>query len=80
MTWCRPWALDLGPMEVLRIVDYGDCQFDFGAPETVTPFIEKHIDGILEGGAACLAMGGDHYISYPVLRSYEVRQDSAEPC
>ena len=40
MTWCRPWPWDIDPMEVLRIVDYGDCQFEFGAPETITPFIE----------------------------------------
>jgi len=70
MTWCRPWPWDIDPLEVLNIVDYGDCQFDFGAPETISPFIEKHIDGILDAGVACLAMGGDHYISYPVLRSY----------
>lgn len=70
MNWCRPWPWDIDPLEVLSIVDYGDCQFDFGAPETITPFIEKHIDGILNAGAACLALGGDHYISYPVLRSY----------
>ena len=70
MNWCRPWPWKIDPLEVLKIVDYGDCQFDFGAPETVTPFIEKHIDAILEAGAACLTMGGDHYISYPVLKSY----------
>jgi len=70
MNWCRPWPWDIDPLEALNIVDYGDCQFDFGAPETISPFIEKHIDGILDAGAASLAMGGDHYISYPVLRSY----------
>jgi len=57
MNWCRPWPWDIDPMDVLSIVDYGDCQFDFGAPETMTPFIEKHIDGILEAGVASLVMG-----------------------
>ena len=70
MNWARPWPWDIDPMEVLSIVDYGDCQFDFGAPETITPFIEKHIDGILDAGVGCLAMGGDHYVSYPLLRSH----------
>jgi len=70
MNWCRPWPWEIDPMEVLRMVDYGDCQFDFGAPETISPFIEKHIDGILDAGAACLAMGGDHFVSYPLLRSH----------
>lgn len=70
MNWCRPWPWEIDPLEVLNIVDYGDCQFDFGAAETVTPFIEKHIDDILTTGTATLAMGGDHFISYPILKSY----------
>jgi agmatinase len=70
MTWARPWPWDIDPLEALKIIDYGDCQFDFGAPETVTSFIERHIDGILDAGVASLVMGGDHYVSYPVLRSY----------
>ncbi len=70
MNWSRPWSWDIDPLECLNIVDYGDCQFDFGASETITPYIEKHIDGILDAGTASLVMGGDHFITYPVLKSY----------
>jgi agmatinase len=70
MTWARPWPWEIDPMEALGIVDYGDCQFDYGDPGSVPAAIEKHIDGILSNGTACLAFGGDHFVSYPVLRSH----------
>jgi agmatinase len=70
MTWARPWPWKIDPMEELHIVDYGDCQFDYGEPQSVPEFIEGHIDTILESGAACLALGGDHFVTYPVLKSH----------
>jgi agmatinase len=70
LSWARPWPWDIDPLDVLNIVDYGDCQFDYGDPVSVTPFIEKHIDTILQAGASTLVFGGDHYISYPVIRAY----------
>ena len=70
LSWGRPWPWEIDPLEELNIVDYGDCQFDYGEPESVTPFIENHIKGILDDGAATLVLGGDHYITYPVIRAY----------
>ena len=70
ISWERPWPWDFDPLERLAVVDYGDCEFDFGRPETVVPFIEQFIGGILAGGAASLVMGGDHFVTYPVLKAY----------
>jgi agmatinase len=70
ISWARPWPWDFDPFERLAVVDYGDCEFDYGEPETIVPFIEKHIAGILNGGAASLVMGGDHFVTYPVLKAY----------
>lgn len=70
MSWTRPWPWDVDPLEALAIVDYGDCQFDYGVPEDVPEFIEKYILDILRQGAATLVLGGDHFASYPVLRAY----------
>ena len=70
LSWARPWPWDFDPLDVLNIVDYGDCQFDYGEPASVTPFIEKHISDILETGTAALVFGGDHYITYPVIQAY----------
>ena len=70
MTWARPWPWEIDPMEALRMVDYGDCQFDYGDPASIPGLIELHADKILSAGAACLAFGGDHFISYPLLKAH----------
>jgi agmatinase len=70
VSWERPWPWDFDPMERLAVIDYGDCEFDPGRPETIVPFIEGWFSGILDSGAALLALGGDHFSTYPVLRAY----------
>lgn len=70
ISWARPWPWDFDPLERLAVIDYGDCEFDHGEPDTMVPFIQKHIAGILDGGAASLVLGGDHFVSYPVLKAY----------
>jgi agmatinase len=70
VSWERPWPWDFDPMERLAVIDYGDCEFDPGRPETIVPFIEGWFSGILDSGAASLALGGDHFSTYPVLRAY----------
>ena len=70
ISWARPWPWDFDPFDRLAVVDYGDCEFDHGHPETMVPYIEKHIAGILNGCAASLVLGGDHFVTYPVLKAY----------
>jgi len=70
ISWERPWPWDFDPFDRLAVVDYGDCEFDFGQPETIVPYIEDYIGEILAGGAASLVMGGDHFVTYPVLKAY----------
>ena len=63
-----PWMFD--PFDTLSVVDYGDCFFDWGRQSAAPQAIEDHISGIVAGGASSLVIGGDHYISYPVMRAY----------
>ncbi len=42
-SWTRPWPWEFDPLERLAVVDYGDCQFDYGDPATLKPTIESHI-------------------------------------
>ncbi len=70
ISWERPWPWDFDPFDRLAVIDYGDCEFDHGEPESITPFVEKHIAAILKSGAASLVLGGDHFVTYPVLRAY----------
>lgn len=70
ISWARPWPWDFDPLERMAVIDYGDCEFDFSAPESITPTIQSHINGILKSGTGTLVLGGDHYATYPVLKSH----------
>lgn len=70
MTWARPWPWKIDPLEALSIIDYGDCNFDFGNPAGVPAEITAHIDRIVQAGVATLVLGGDHFISYPVIEAH----------
>jgi agmatinase len=63
-----PFGFD--PFEVLSVVDYGDCFMDPHHPETVIESIQTHIATILESGASTLTFGGDHFVTYPILKAY----------
>jgi len=62
-----PWGFD--PFEHLSVVDYGDCYMEVGHPEKMPAAITAHIAEILAGGAKPLSIGGDHFITYPVLEA-----------
>lgn len=66
----RPYGMAFDPFDKLAVVDYGDCFFDFGRPETVPGRIEEHASEIIEQGPGLLALGGDHFISYPLLKAH----------
>ncbi|MEE2980174.1 MAG: agmatinase [Pseudomonadota bacterium] len=65
-----PWPWDLDPFATLAVVDCGDCAFDNGYPDQIPAAIEKHADNILETGTAMVTMGGDHFITYPLLKAH----------
>lgn len=73
IVWERPYGWKFKPLDVLAVVDYGDCCWDYARPETIPKAIESHADAILESGAAILSLGGDHFISYPLLKAHARR-------
>jgi agmatinase len=73
LSWARPWPWDFDPFARLSVIDYGDCQFPHSDPPRIPAAIESHISDIIAGGAATLVLGGDHYVTYPVLKAYTKR-------
>lgn len=63
-----PWGFD--PFDDLAVIDYGDCWFDAHNPLTIHDRIVDHARGILAAGAKMLTLGGDHYITYPLLKAH----------
>lgn len=64
------------PFDVLSeraIVDYGDLAFDYANVPEFPGLLKAHIAGILDAGAASVVLGGDHYISFPILQAYAER-------
>lgn len=61
------------PFDTLNVVDWGDCYLDPHHPETIAASIEAHADHILASGATMITLGGDHFISYPLLKAHARR-------
>jgi agmatinase len=73
MAWEKPYGMEFDPFDRLAVIDYGDCVFDFGRPETVPQAIEDHAFRILSAGPGLLCLGGDHFVSYPLLKAHARR-------
>ena len=73
IAWARPYGCNFDPLEKLAVVDYGDCVWDHGRPAEIPAAIEAHADTIIATGAAMLSMGGDHFVSYPLLKAHAKR-------
>ncbi|WP_371036439.1 agmatinase [Rhodosalinus sp. FB01] len=69
-----PWGWGgYDPMQDLAIADYGDLAFDYARVAEFPDALTAHIRTILEAGAASVALGGDHYISFPLLKAYAAK-------
>ncbi len=64
----HPWGF--GPCDRLAVIDYGDCWLDSHNPHTVFNSIYQHAKTILKSNARMLTLGGDHYITYPLLKAH----------
>jgi len=77
LAWCGPYAWPLDPCEALNIIDWGDVYFDQGRPERIPDTIEAAFAQFAAAKVATLALGGDHFISYPILKA--LRAQRSEP-
>ena len=63
-----PFGFD--PFDHVAVADYGDCFIDYGYPQNAPELIELHAEEILSSNTMMLSMGGDHYITYPILKAH----------
>jgi agmatinase len=68
--WGPFWPWNFDPFETLGVIDYGDCFFDWGKKENFPEALERHANEIISSGAEMITLGGDHYISYPLLKAH----------
>ena len=74
-----PWPWGFDPTKRLAIVDTGDCALDHGRPAEIPACIERHAANILGAGASMLSIGGDHFITLPLLRAHANRYGPPRP-
>ena len=65
-----PYGWDFDVLSEFAIADYGDLAFDHANVPAFPAALTEHIRGILSAGAASVVLGGDHYITYPILKAY----------
>ncbi|MEL7450134.1 MAG: agmatinase [Pseudomonadota bacterium] len=69
----QPYGWEFDPRDRLATIDYGDVAFDFGRPDTLVNDIAGQLATIVDAGVLPLVIGGDHFISYPVLQAIYAR-------
>ncbi len=67
----RPYnpVMKMKPFNTLRVADYGDIGINPLSIEDTYQKIEQGIQTIIDAGARPFAVGGDHSISFPILRA-----------
>jgi len=73
LAWDQPQGWDFNPLDQLKIADWGDCVFDPGRPETWIERLEGHAADILASDTAMLTIGGDHFISFPMIKAHAAK-------
>ena len=73
LSWGPPWPWGFDPTLRLAVADIGDCPLDHGRPADIPAQIERHASDVLRAGASMLSIGGDHYITLPLLRAHARR-------
>lgn len=63
-----PFNRDL--FEKLAVIDYGDCLLDIGHHQKTPASIERQANRILKSGAFLVSLGGDHFVTLPLLRAH----------
>ncbi|WP_417808063.1 agmatinase [Thioclava sp.] len=64
-----PYGWGYDPLSELAIVDYGDMAFDYANVAEVPARIEAHLAQIINAGVVPITLGGDHFITLPILRA-----------
>lgn len=57
----------------MAVIDYGDCLLDYGNHQETPAAIERQASTILDSGAFLLSLGGDHFVTWPLLKAHAAK-------
>ncbi|QYK00108.1 agmatinase [Shewanella psychrotolerans] len=64
------WPWDFKLSQHLKIVDAGDLVYTCGDSADFTQRVEEFATAVVESGKAMLSLGGDHFMTLPLLRAH----------
>jgi agmatinase len=67
-SWEKQYPWGFNPFKRLRVVDYGDVIYRYGNAAAMVEQTRACVADILQQGAQTLCLGGDHFVSLPILR------------
>ena len=68
-----PYGWGFDPLSDFAIADYGDLAFDYANVAGTPAAIQAHIAGILAAEVGTVTLGGDHFITLPILKAYAAK-------
>ncbi|MGO4915456.1 agmatinase [Pseudogemmobacter sp. W21_MBD1_M6] len=68
-----PYGWGFDPLSEFAIADYGDMAFDYADVAGFPALVEAHFNTILGAGPGTITLGGDHFITLPILRAYAAK-------
>jgi agmatinase len=66
----KPYGWPFNPLTDFAIADTGDLAFDYARIAEFPGTLTAHVGQILAAGPGIVALGGDHSITLPILRTY----------
>lgn len=60
----------MNPLDLLNVVDYGDVAVELVNIERNIEMVTQQVSQIVQGGTTVISLGGDHSISYPLLKAH----------
>ena len=66
-----PFSRDL--FAEMAVIDYGDCLLDYGNHDMTPATIEREASNIIASGAFLLTLGGDHFVTWPLLKAHAAK-------
>ena len=63
----------IDPFGRLRVIDCGDCFFEYERLTHAPHEIEQQARQIVDAGVHLVSLGGDHFVTLPLLRAHAAR-------
>jgi agmatinase len=73
LSWGKVWPWGFDPFDHLAVADYGDVFYRRGQPEEMLKAAYGQAKAILDAGVKLVTLGGDHLITYPLLKAHAER-------